>query len=937
MKYEVCWCGTPWFTVEAEDEKSAILAGTGKYGGGNDPNPLKLKSLGHLHLGGKTWTDGNWTYGVREIPLKTYKVEWVSEPSIAVQAESELEALKKAAPHYKKFTNDVTATEFIAPRPGSWSCWTSPKAAYGGYWNWKVEEVAPETKEPEPDDGLVSFLVSSPYVHETVKVRILGIDPALELLPIIKSWETNPKYPHLVHSKVTSLALKGTPTKSYHTLSAEKKNGKPEFATSPHMVYKFKADNGGEYYACTPWVKPNTARTQKARGIAALGSRTVAFSILPIEKVKPEHLVGKFSRPCPMRPRHGFVDSRLISNLSEAESLIAATRDADPEAEIITMPMVQALYSGIWTPGLLTVGNGNDGATQGKTSMQIPTLGEWYPWTPDGAGDEGAAAHAGLLEAAGVKESPYIELLWKDEDTEPTPVQLRDGPKLPKAVNYVPKEITVKKIIAAEGDLLAWEALMKEAKEGTVVHHPGGSLASHYAIHCVLNGVPCLIDRKPVKGEVLRAESDVREADIKKIRAGFFYAQYWEVPMQTAVRVMLAATHNITAWRGRCDFLLGLGLGCAFRLTVIAGLGEFRHHRGTEDSGLKKGGKKHSRDEVYTCYWKRPLQGITQERVQMALKSFGTPGAWGSNFGGKKWYEFLKYAPIIHNQVLSGDANQALESLNLVTNAAHNGGWGFNKFVGHAEFDYSSQNPCWSLIRVARELYQAVADCKQKNMVERLMKRTPMEIPEAKTAPTPTLKIKAPKGEPVVSFLGGSTPVKVPDAIAENLYIVACKSLSIPGKWIATCWTNAPGAPGDQAIPCSLEQAQKGLKLANEKSGELKYCIWPVFCAATIPTSGPEDLYMVQKLQHGGTEWSNTSWVPPVSIEKAYAAALHAAGMHGDYNYKITQVYQAAKPEIHVSEVAAYPSGKSFADLVKELKEEKGVRDVVAAKEEIPW
>lgn len=606
------------------------------------------------------------------------------------------------------------------------------------------------------------------------------------------------------------------------------------FGNPPGLTTEYQKHTFNVYHGSCNWIvrllegsEPGVfiPRTQKARGIAALGERTVKHSIFPIEKVKAEDLVGKFSRPCPMRPRHGFVDSRYTETIADAEKLIAETREADPEAEIITMPYVAAEFSGIWTPGLLTIGRGNDGATQGKTAVQIPTVGTVYPWRGAGA----AVVHSSLCEKSGVKDSPYIELLWMPGYSAPTPVQLRDGPSLPQDVNYLPKEMEVKRVILAEGDLLAWEARMKAAKDGDVVYHPGGSLASHYAIHCVLNGIPCLIDRKPVKGEILKKESKVREPNIDKLRAGFFYAQYWKIETEKAVQVMLAATHNIAAWRGRCDFLLGLGLGCAFRLTVIAGLGEFRHHRGPNDETMSKGGKKHNRDTVYQCYWTRSLQGITQERLQMALKSFCDPNvdAWQQSFGGMAWYNFTKWAPVIHNQLVRGEADAALESLNQVTNAVHNGGWGFNKFTDKSNLDYAAANPCYPLLAVARELYKAIETCKQKNMVARFSKRKEINIPPPPPRVEKKEKLKSASDlENAYDIVGvDGINVLLPKEVAEDLYIVEKVD---HGVITPTHWTNH--FQGGLPVPSSCEflatpkdEAEKAMAYAAKKWPSIKY------------------------------------------------------------------------------------------------------------------
>ncbi len=148
---------------------------------------------------------------------------------------------------------------------------------------------------------------------------------------------------------------------------------------------------------------PPTPRTQKARGIAALARYHASYLVPPFEihcasTVRPEQLLGYFSRPCPMRPRHGFVDSRKITSVEEADVLIRETLAADPEAEIVTMPLIEAACSGIWTTGLLTIGVGNDGATAGTSARTLPALGKLVT--------------ADTMAKAGVQDTPYVEILW---------------------------------------------------------------------------------------------------------------------------------------------------------------------------------------------------------------------------------------------------------------------------------------------------------------------------------------------------------------------------------------------------------------------------------------------------------------------------------------------------------------------------------------------
>ncbi len=473
-------------------------------------------------------------------------------------------------------------------------------------------------------------------------------------------------------------------------------------------------------------------RTQKAKGLCALRDAylcTENFIVHPIEDVRPSQLVGYFVRPCPMQPRHGFVDSRLIESLDAAEKIIEETKAADPQAEIICMNKVDAKHSGIFTPGLLTIGRSNDGATTGRDALQLPTPGT-YPGITDS-----------LREQSGVTDAEYVEYLYTDDAYKSrSTVQLRNGPRLPQTEDFIPREIEVKKIVVAEGDLLEWETLMKDQPEGTVVSHVGGSLASHFSVHAVLNNVPVLTTRKPKLGEVLRQTVEDREIDLNKIRAGFYYAQYanWEPSLQG--HVMLTGLHHLTTWKGKHDLLIGMGLGCAYRLCVLACLGEFRHEARFKNQLRRKSIP--SRERVYECYNARSMQGITAQRLTLALKSFSDYSIWGTgSFGGWKWYQFGILAPQIHNALIKGETNRALELYNVIVNAAHNGGWAFNKFVSENYMTEAASNPTAPLLLSAPLLYEALKDIKPKNMVSRFMKRALQEEVEPTKVVQPLFKL----------------------------------------------------------------------------------------------------------------------------------------------------------------------------------------------------
>lgn len=429
---------------------------------------------------------------------------------------------------------------------------------------------------------------------------------------------------------------------------------------------------------------PFTPRTQKARGIVALsrhsGEYVPPFKVHNARDVNPDKLIGFFSRPCPVRPRHGFVDSRKVNSLQEGHALIRETLLADPEAEIVTMPLIEAALSGIWTTGLLTIGRGHDGATSGTSAWNLPALGN--------------LVNGRVLTEAGVQGNPYVEILWPSGVENYRLVQLRDGPALPKTQDFIPHPIRVQHILHAAGDLLWWERKLQSAAPGTVVYHPGGSLASHYAIHAVLNQVPVLISREPEVGEFLEVEteSEHKAADVEALRAGFYLASRLRISYEKAAYVMLAGCHHISVWTGNHDLLLGLALGFAYRLTVAAALGEMRHAPGASSrEGIE------SRNDIYDACWEQTYSPAIHEAFEEALSVFHAH-TWRRGFGGAKWFEFVRWAAIAQNELLDGKSAEALCALNQLVHCVHNNGWGFNKFLDDQMLTVTAQNPVEVLV-----------------------------------------------------------------------------------------------------------------------------------------------------------------------------------------------------------------------------------------------
>jgi hypothetical protein len=284
-------------------------------------------------------------------------------------------------------------------------------------------------------------------------------------------------------------------------------------------------------------------RTQKAKGVMRLtrrGRSNAPFAclvqsnpktfLLPYQEPKADDFAwGKklFARPCPERPRHGFVDSRPVSSLEEVRALYFEALEADPVAELLVMPFATSRYSAVATHAGVTWSLGNDGATgTGKPTRFIPAS--------SGATVFNQHVASRLLGAYGPKEvgintSAYLEIV-EDQDWSRL-VQTRDGPEQTTATDWVPKdgyEVCNVLVLSGEPDLLSWEkdiqAFAKEA--GPVLYAPGLGLSSHYAVHAIANGIPVITSKMPNVGDKL-AIVGPEELTSKDYKTMALASAYW--------------------------------------------------------------------------------------------------------------------------------------------------------------------------------------------------------------------------------------------------------------------------------------------------------------------------------------------------------------------------------------------------------------------------
>ena len=200
-----------------------------------------------------------------------------------------------------------------------------------------------------------------------------------------------------------------------------------------------------------------TPRTQKAKGVFALARHGLSRMPFLISKDADFDDLDNgiwhpktFARPCPMRPRHGFVESRIVATKEECRAVWEETKAADPRGELLLMPYINAAQSAVVTPAAVVIGKGHDGATSGAAGCITLPL-----------------AHLNLeqfdLESLGVLDTPYFESVRNSEyGKQISIVQIRDGARPPETLgNFIPRDVTVTNVLTAGGDLLEWERLIK--------------------------------------------------------------------------------------------------------------------------------------------------------------------------------------------------------------------------------------------------------------------------------------------------------------------------------------------------------------------------------------------------------------------------------------------------------------------------------------------
>lgn len=487
-------------------------------------------------------------------------------------------------------------------------------------------------------------------------------------------------------------------------------------------------------------------KTQKAQGIGSCWALSrmsgYGYSVAPVLAVLPYSTEDKvreifeiakeserkvFVRPCPVVPRHGFVESREVSDYNEVMKVWKETITEDPDGELIIMNKLSGKYSAVMTAAGVTWGMSHNGVTAGYgRSYIIPT--------PVGNFDSKLLQQMGRDPNG--NEGVYCELVenyggvWA--------VQMRLGPKQPDSRvkrHTAMLRPTIRRVLTPESsDLIDWS--LELAKVPAVETRyalawlPGQTMSSHFAVQAIAAGFNVSVEDKCPAGLGQVLEADVNEMrplteDDYKFMAQCIRADRRVLFMDGPRNVLLsvAILHSVSYW-GSEPHLLALrarGIVIAARYAFAACLGEARHSRSEKKKTKidwkffsRRVERDLSRGTVFNwalkLSWGRlptfagaaaeDMVWPNQPNVMEHLGKGGKLSDYPSNYMGMKWeFAALKVRDLIKSinmfcQKPSADRwNVALGLYNEIINAAHNGGYLMNKWASTDLIDHIASSP----------------------------------------------------------------------------------------------------------------------------------------------------------------------------------------------------------------------------------------------------
>ncbi len=425
-----------------------------------------------------------------------------------------------------------------------------------------------------------------------------------------------------------------------------------------------------------------------------------------------------FARPCPKTPRHGFVESRIVSSEIELKSLLKETLKTDPNGEIVLTKWIEnPTYNVVYTGnGSLSVGPGNDGATGGKNAISLQVAPHVLSQT--------------VRKSSGLKlsDNPFIELVFGTYNSyyygnldSIIITQVRGGPNISQTFeDFIPKNLTITNVIQPNKNLLEWEKQCKNLPTGTVVFGKGHTLGSHAAIHCVINNIPFITSFEPKVGTLLKQKSFKKNKfSFNEYKQGLQFAfkpdYNNKLLLKNKLNISLTILHN---WAYLCNdekasSLLGYSVGTFLKILGALICGEYRHCINNNNNYFE------DRNDIYKTVYNSASFFTKMKQMRKIQADFLNKGKFRKNYGGKKWagatdmiIKLWNASLLTENNFNNKNINNLISLFNQSVHLVHNNGWLFNKITNKQVVNFISKNPGLTAALFGDILYNEIKSIK---------------------------------------------------------------------------------------------------------------------------------------------------------------------------------------------------------------------------------
>ena len=435
----------------------------------------------------------------------------------------------------------------------------------------------------------------------------------------------------------------------------------------------------------------------------------------------------QFIRPCPITPKHGFVESRIFDNPQTLVDTARETIEADSLGEILIMQYIPAEYSSVINPNCITIGRGTDGVTSGKEdTITFSTFRRRQaPW------------NCPSFTVLAKQNALACEALWLKDRKQWAVVQMREiSSKIGTARTcYIPKDFQVAWIIRVAH--LDPNSLMERLfdkitpQEAETTFFVVNTMQSHNAMQLIEKGYA--VGEKSlgiVFGDKLKKTSDeilpfmTKDLeDLALLLRGYMSKSMRTLTLNSASTGntgMVTGRQLLARWAAHTAkdslsldlssegdrIVLSLGIVSMLYMSISACTGEARHFFFKGTGGMSYAGLPHrifKADGVMKTYPKE----VVYEKLDdyklpqlLAVASRVLPmldATWASGYGGAAWSKILTTNLSMYEEIkqfIEAPTSKTLISLlnkyNEASYLTHNGGAGaLSKFgaVGRTDME----------------------------------------------------------------------------------------------------------------------------------------------------------------------------------------------------------------------------------------------------------